>query len=534
MYIARKNFLFICILLLVLAMLTGCTAEQADPTVSSPTVTEPPVSDPSPTVQDTYKYSKRHKNYVQPAVVDGWAEKDALTTTTDEAVFFCFTTDSAVADDFVNSQLTLLRYLKNQGVEIGKMGFYGTDYGYSFSESSDKAAYIALSEVKTWQQILVTLQAIWGDYTDYGYVYAMSNAIAEELDWRADVAVPIGERKIDAFFTENPAAIHMLYPTFSTELSSQKTANNSKALIERIFAQIDWQTALAKPIAEQLDAYYLLVSDYAQMLSVPFTRQTCGYAYYGENVQLRIMTTYAELIVDKDYTDIQQAYADCFANYEAIYETANTLNREISSTVEYFGLEDTAGTVRIKFVDEENPLIETYTTGRNGIYYSSTKIIYLPTIWACMHEYHHHIEYLLTGGSNHDWQSQAFCELGASRFAYSNSLWDQPFTEDADHRFLFSFFTGRDYQPGRNDFFEVMDILCFIGDYYQLYYSTGAESINSISRYLMELYGEDTVFDLYLHPETVEEVTGKTWNELQSEWEQHIRNKYAGMEFIYE
>lgn len=529
MHTTPKSFKFLCVLLLVLAVLTGCAGEQIDPTVS-----DPPSSAPPPAYQDTYEYSKKHKNFVQPAVIDGWAERTALTASADDFVFFCFTADTAAADDFINSQRMLSDWLKSQNVEMGKMTFYATDYGYSFSESDSKAAYIALSEVRTWQQVLVTLQAIWGDYTDYGYVYAMSNAIAEELGWQTDSPVSIDENEMDDFFVKNPDAIHMLYPTFSAKLSSEETANQSKALVSRIFSRIDWQSAIAKPIAEQLDEYYTPVSAYAQQLSVPFTRQSCGYAYYGENVQLRIMTTYAELFVDKDFVDIQDTYADCFSHYETIYETANTLNREISSTVAYFGLEDRAGTVRIKFIDSENPSIETYTKGRNGMYYSSTQIIYVPTIFACMHEYHHHMEHLLTGGSNHDWQSQAFCEFGASRFTYSNSLWDQPFTENDTYRYLFSYFTGRDYQPGRNDFFEVMDILCYIGEYYRLSYDTGAESINSISRYLMELYGEDTVFDLYLYPETVEDVTGKTWNELQAEWEQHIRDKYAGSEFIFE
>ena len=529
MEISQKTPKFIFALLLVMAMMTGCTPEHTDPTPL-----DPPVSAPPPVTQESYDYTKKHKNFVQPAVVDGWAEKDALTTTTDEAVFFCFTTDTALADDFIESQHTLLHYLKEHGIETGRMTFYGTDYGYSFSESSDRAGYVDLAFTETWQQVLVTLQTLWGDYTDYGYVYAMANVIAGELGWLVDSPVSIDEKDMDAFFVENPAAIHMLYPTFSVKLSSEETVNQSKALVSRVFSQIDWQAALRKSINEQLDEYYTLVSTYAQQLSVSFTRQTCGYAYYGENIQLRIMTTYAELIVDGDYTDMQPMYADCFANYKTIYETANTLNREISYTVEYFGLKDEAGIVRIKFIDEENPSIETYTKGRNGIYYSSTNIIYVPTIWACMHEYHHHMEYLLTGGSNYDWQCQAFCELGASRFSYSNSLWDQPFTENETYRYLFSYFTGRDYQPGRNDFFEVMDILCYISEYYRLSYNTGAESINSISRYLMDLYGEDAVYGLYLYPETVEDITGKTWNELQAEWEQHIRDKYAGLEFIFE
>ncbi|MBR5121651.1 MAG: hypothetical protein IKU89_03795, partial [Oscillospiraceae bacterium] len=54
----------------------------------------------------------------------------------------------------------------------------------------------------------------------------------------------------------------------------------------------------------------------------------------------------------------------------------------------------------------------------------------------------------------------------------------------------------------------------------------GAQSLNSFSRYLIDIYGERTVYNLMLYPETIEKVTAKTWEQLTLEWEQHIRNKY--------
>lgn len=54
-----------------------------------------------------------------------------------------------------------------------------------------------------------------------------------------------------------------------------------------------------------------------------------------------------------------------------------------------------------------------------------------------------------------------------------------------------------------------------------------ANTLNSFSRYLIDLYGEREVYNLMLFPDTIEENTGKTWEQLASEWEQHIRDKYA-------
>ena len=196
--------------------------------------------------QETYTYSVKSKSYVQPAAVDGWAEKSALTTDTKDGKFYCFTDDKSVADNFINVQRTLVTHLRNRGVEIGEMEFYGTDYGYSFSESSKNAVYVALSDMRTWQQVLVTLQSVWGDYTDYGYIYAMSNAIAGELGWQIDSAPAFEKEAADVFFAENPNVINLLYPTFTEKFASKETVDNSKALAIHLFDKIEWKNALKK------------------------------------------------------------------------------------------------------------------------------------------------------------------------------------------------------------------------------------------------------------------------------------------------
>ena len=113
-------------------------------------------------------------------------KKTALTTSTDDGNFYVFSEDESVANEFVNAQRTLVAYLRSQGAHIDEMTYYGMDYGYSFSKSSKSSAYVSLSDIRSWQQVLVTLQTVWGDYTDYGYLFALSNAIAEELEWKTD------------------------------------------------------------------------------------------------------------------------------------------------------------------------------------------------------------------------------------------------------------------------------------------------------------------------------------------------------------
>lgn len=508
----QKAVAFVCAMLSLLALLTGCENGKGSP------------------VEETYKYKTKSKSYMQPAAVDGWAEKSALTTDTKEGKFFCFIEDKSIADDFINTQRTLVKYLRNCGVEVGKMEFYGTDYGYSFSESSKNGVYVALSDMRTWQQVLVTLQTVWGDYTDYGYIYAMSNAIADELGWQTDSVPTFEKNTADLFFAENPIVINLLYPTFTDKFASEKTINNSKALAIHLFEKIDWKNALKKPVDEQLDDYYKLVSTYAQELSVPFERQICGYAYYGEGVKLRIMTTYAELIIDGNYRDTMESlYGDYWDDYSSIYQTANTINQEITAAVEYFALEDEAGTIRMKWLDSENSTTKKFITQNTGAYHSSTQTAYITSIRPYLHEYYHHIEHLLNPNLGVCWQSQAFCELGASCSQYAQMTTEYTFSKSEDGIELFQAFTGRAYESGRDDYFEAWDIMCYYNNYYKLAYKTGAQAHNSFSWYLVDIYGEKEVYNMMVFPDTVEAVTGKTWEQLMTEWEKSIRDKYSNV-----
>ena len=506
------NGIWILVLLVIVGVLCGCTQHKLVP------------------IDETYQYFVKHKNYLKPAAVDGWVEKDALSTTNSDGTFFCFTTDAETADNFINTQRTLLRFLMNCGVEIGEMEYHGTDYGYSFSQSDENAVYVSLSDMRSWKQVLVTLQAIWGDYTEYGYVYAMSNAIAGELGWQTDSISTFEQRNIDRFFGDNPDVINLLYPTFTTNFASEETVNYSKALAVHLFEKVKWKKALGKQVEEQLGDYYSMVSTYAQNLSIPFTSQSCGYAYYGENVKLRIMTTYAELIIDSNYRDVMESiYGDYWDNYSSIYQTTNTINREITAAVEYFALEDEAGTIRIKWLDSENSATERFTEGRNGMYHPSTHVAYVVSINPYLHEYYHHIEYLINHKHDRCWQSQAFCEMGKVGSWHAQYRMEKLFS-DGKWAELFYLCTGHNYQPKTEDYYEVYDILCYIGNDYTLDYYSGGNPINSFSRYLIDRYGEDDIYQLMLLPETVETVTGKTWETLQKEWKQHIQEKYVNVE----
>lgn len=517
--ILRKAY-FICIVFLVLITISGCTSEQYSSSTISPVLT----------IDESYDYSVKNAFYARPSFTNQGSRQDALKVTTEDGLFFCFTEDSDKADDFINMQRTLLHFLQNNGMGVREMRYVATNYGDSFSDSSKNTAYIAFSSIRTYRQILVTLQAIWGDYTDYGYVYAMSNAIADHLGWQTDTFESVERTAMDAFFSENPDAINLLYPGFTTIFASEEIANYSKALSVSIFDDIDWCSALEKSIDVQLDDFYVLVSGYAGEIGVPFTRQTCGYAYRGEYLPLCINSTYVQLIVDRNYSDFyRDMYGDYFSDYVSIYQTAMIIDRETTEAVEHFGLEDSAGTILINWLSGESaktqfgkPLVNHYNP-----YLQEVNVT---TINAYLHEYYHHIEHLINPNLSQCWQSQAFCEIGRSHSQHSLYSVEKPMTQITQWVDLFYSCTGRSYRHGVDDYFESYDILCYVTNEFELDYYNGRNALNSFAHYLIDLYGEDAIFNLMLFPDTVWNVTEKSWEELEAEWKQYIHDKYAGIE----
>ncbi len=492
-------------------------------------------------IEEQYEYAVTSRVYTRPAIVVTNRPVEFLTITIDDGIFYIATADTEEADEFINEQRILLQFLRDSGVEIPKLNYYGMDFDDSFSESSKKRAHIALSDRKTYRQVLITLQTLWGDYTDYGYLYPVANAIAAHLDWRTDEIKEVEQGRMDVFFTENPDALNLLYPCFTTDFASDETVRNCKALSMQLLEKIDLREAMTKPIDEQVNDFHTLADAYAENISATFFRQKCGYAYYGESIPLKISTTYALHMIERGYDDRDRARQeelgddtwDYFSDYRSIFETLGIINEEIARSVEYFGLEDEVGLVQINWICTETstelcgkPNHSYYKGGDDDSLFDGT--IYLRAISPYLHEYFHHIDYVLSKEIHQTWKEQAFAELGRVQSQHARHIHEWEVTREERWKNLFSDCFGREYQPGLEDYYNSYDLLCYV-DSYELDYHTGGAAINSITRYLLDLYGEDIVVQILLFPETVESATGKSWEELEGDWQQHLTEKFEAL-----
>lgn len=521
----KKVNLLVCLWAVLLAsmsvMLSGCGTEN--------------LFVPITTVEETYIYTEKSQVYTRPAMTTEERRLDSLTLALDDGFYFCLTTDVEKADEFVNTQRTLLRFLSDSGVEIRQLRYYAVDYDDSYSDGENDKCYVALSHVKSYRQVLATLQTLWGDYTDYGYIYHVANAITNHLGWQTAPIEEVEQATLDAFFSENPDALNLVYPCFTTTYATEETVRNCLALSGQLVRKIDLSQALTKSINEQVSDFRALVDFYAQEISVAFSRQEHGYAYCGEYLPLKIMTTYAKHVIDHGYEDFYRAMYEeggdhslnYFSDYQSIFETMDVINEEITDAVEYFGLEDEAGIVTIRWFSGESMI---RLAGKAQYNFYRAQNVYITQIDAYLHEYFHHLEHLMSPNLGESAQSQMFCELGRSRSQHSQYGIEMPFTKVEEWVDLFYKCTGHTYRSGVDDYFEVYDILCYITGEYDFHYLAGRNAFNSFAHYLLDLYGEDTTYQLMLFPDTMESITGKTWGEQEADWLQHMADKFAGIE----
>lgn len=542
-----KKTQLLCLLVTIMVIaFVGC-GNQSGPTNPDDVQTEPPATEnPEENlvpVEETYEYTSTDQIYSRPAMLTNERRVDFLSLAIDEGNFYCATAGTEKADEFVNAQIALLQFLRDNGMETAKLNYFAMDTDDSFSESDTKSAHIALSHTKSYQQVLITLQTLWGDYTDYGYLYAISNAIAAHLDWQTDTTEEAEQTTLDIFFSENPDALNLLYPCFTTTYASEETVRNCKALSKQLLETIDLHDAFTKSIDEQVNNFQALVDTYAQEISVTFARQESGYAYFGEYLPLKIQTTHVLHYIDKNYEDeflaIQEQLGDdswdYFSDYQSIFETIDIINEEITSSVAHFGLEDEAGIVAMNWLCAESAaeLTVIIDGAYTNTYYNPTPdndlfdgVIYITHIHSYLHEYFHHLHQFLNPELGHCWQAEAFAELGRARSKHGHHYFEWDFLHDEVMKSLFYNCFGRDYQSGLEDYYEAQDFLCHITNSFEFSRTSGSFAMNAFIHYLLDLYGEDTVCQILLFPETVETVTGKTWEGLQADWQQHMEKKF--------
>ena len=139
---------FICLLAILTAMfLVGCSSQirtsNSGVLPNEPPATENPEENLVP-VEETYEYTSTDHIYSRPAMLTNERRVDFLSLAIDEGNFYCATAGTEKADEFVNAQIALLQFLRDNGMETAKLNYFAMDTDDSFSESDTKSIKIRL------------------------------------------------------------------------------------------------------------------------------------------------------------------------------------------------------------------------------------------------------------------------------------------------------------------------------------------------------------------------------------------------------
>ena len=510
----RKRIVIL--LLALVLLLSACGTDATQPTETELTPLGP--------TEPKYEFSVEKETFFVPSMVLAYAERDAYRTETKYGPVYAFSSFVSEAERFATLQNTLLDYLYGLGVLVGEKTYIATDYHGSFSVESRNEVYVSLDDMGTWNHVLATLQGIWGDYTDYGYLYAVSNRIAAELGWFADNLSPVNNEMLDDFFNRNSYALNLHYPSFTERYAPTETVHCCKSLSLKLFDRLQVQDLISQSIDAQLKAYRDLIGEYALSFGITHERQDISYSFYAEQIPLRIKTEFAEMFLEEGYIEpYEQVYGHYFADDKAIYETAAALTNEMADAVNYVEMDGQVEPFTLYWMSQQSG-IEKY----GGTYFRlknhwTMNTAYTGTIYFAMHAYYRHLEHMITGATSSKWQSMAFAEFGNFRHKYARMQYDYFCTEQAEYVQLFQQNMEREYIVDSDDCLIVQDILAYIngskvGD---------APSSVSCARYLVGQLGEKAVMELLLNPKQVEAVTGRNWTSIEKEWKQYLEDFFT-------
>ena len=163
--------------------------------------------------------------------------------------------DAAVTDKQRNDAITLSEELikeylggDTQWNSAAKIYFFPE--GGDWADSEQGAAYINVDSIGTYKHILSMLKLRYGDYSNYGYLYAMADQIAHKLKWTSD---EVQELDLDVI-RNNPNLLNLGYIYFDEKYVTTEEANACKALAVEILNAIDEEAVSEERFMQEIDA----------------------------------------------------------------------------------------------------------------------------------------------------------------------------------------------------------------------------------------------------------------------------------------
>ena len=506
----KRIFLILLCLLIAISTVSCNTnannvADDSAPTPSSPAATEPEIE---------LEYHKEHSQ-IKDLCGSGWLIDSELDVTliNDNVFHFSSKVTNEERVQFIVAQQKICDKLNTNGIEAKNLNFFVLKDIESRAVGDDRAVYVDFSRTESDIQINLTLQAIWGEYTNYGYLYALSNKMAGELFQCGDEPL---EPSIDVL-QSSPEHLNLLYPSFTDGYASEEQIKAVKSLSSQLLNTMN-------DIYSGEESFLQARDTYADTNGLSLIPTKCRFAYGGGNCPLKIKTAYLDIYLDSDYQGSCQRTEQSVAD-DPLFD--------LSSMLEFLAyLDGELKIIREKFNFSDSKLIPVYMTELNDKFASGAEVsgwfipdgsntrIEAESIYALSHEYVHYIDYRIDTDSNDDvnWCGESLaCYFGNSvayldRLAIANSGDESSLTLDD-----LSYIIGKQYETPLDEirFQNIMNAHEENHRYSLISLYNGRLSFGD---YFVLTYGEEAFIKCMLSPQSTNSTLGLTMDEIVDGW----------------
>ena len=503
--------IFLCLFILLSAV--ACTKDNGIIKSTDDTTTEgsyPTESEPETVIE----YHKEHSR-INDLCGSGWLVDEALDVAllNDNTFRFSSKVTKEERVRFISAQQKICDILSANGVEAKELNFFVLKGISSRAVGETHAVYIDLSQTESAIQVILTLQAIWGEYTNYGYLYALSDKIAQELFQCAKEPL---EQNVEVL-RSSPEHLNLLYPSFTDGYASEEQIKAVKALSSHILSTMNDVFAGESAFLQALNTY----ADTNELSLLP---TKCQFAYGGGNCPLKIKTDYLDIYLDSDYQGSCQRTEQSVAD-DPLFN--------LSSMLKFLAyLDGELRIIREKFNFSDSKLIPVYMTELSDKLASGANVsgwfipdgnntrIEAESIYALSHEYVHYIDYRIDTDSNDDvnWCAESLaCYFGNSvayldRLAIANSGDESSLTLDDLSRII-----GKQYESPIDEirFQNIMNAHEENHRYSLISLYNGRLSFGD---YFVQTYGEEAFIECMISPPRTRSTLGLTMDEIVDGW----------------
>ncbi len=273
-------------LLLCLLLLIGCGGSGQQTVTEAPTAAPTEAPTPEPT-EEPSPFSEAYLMLSEPEAFGRLVNSNALTAERDGVIYWLSTKQTEPVA-LMNACAAQCETLAALGYDTAGLTVYILPNGSDYSDSAAKAAHLNPDTVGQAEAFRVLLGAILGDYTNAGYLYALSQKIAgAEADASPDADV----------FLRTPELLNLVSPCFTERYVDGSALAACRALAMRLLNEMDDPYAGEEAFLQRRDVY-------AEAIGADFTPTAVRYTYNSETCPVRAQTYDMEIFLSSDYPEM--------------------------------------------------------------------------------------------------------------------------------------------------------------------------------------------------------------------------------------